>query len=532
MRSSVDAIVVRDNRVFAYGWAYSPKAAINKLRLDLLLVDGEKVQLPVSFGKLRDDVEQAFPGELNSRNSGWMVYSAWEGAAAKSIALSGEFDDGSAVSTLLYSPVQAQALAVAPMTFISRVAARARCWFGNAKEVEVVQPVYTAPEATDHVAYAIDCVRRELSEANQSRCTLIIDHTMGGGANLFSKQWMSARAATQPVMLRLSFDIPSLRFSLNIVLNDRVERFYFSNDQIVRELSRLTLIDEVFYNDAVSFPRPEAVPVWLSAFKRDLNIKLTIAVHDYLAICPSQFLLNDEGRFCAVPDLSECEWCLPRNENEFAPLFAARSISDWRRRWSAALFDADEIICFSASSKNLLLRAYPDLAENRVRVQPHRVQPFVNMPLIDRHAPLHLGVVGAINFHKGARVIQALAAEIARQKLPVRITVIGSIEVPCDTTVLNSTGPFDREALPDLMEEAGVNLCFLPSICPETFSYVTEEIMSLRMPLACFNLGAPADRVRAYEFGRVISCQEAGPLLESLQQFHQQLSLASFPQSL
>jgi glycosyltransferase involved in cell wall biosynthesis len=41
-----------------------------------------------------------------------------------------------------------------------------------------------------------------------------------------------------------------------------------------------------------------------------------------------------------------------------------------------------------------------------------------------------------------------------------------------------------------------VGLCLLPSIWPETFSYVTQELMSLGVPLVCFDLGAPAECVR------------------------------------
>jgi 1,4-dihydroxy-2-naphthoate octaprenyltransferase len=45
----------------------------------------------------------------------------------------------------------------------------------------------------------------------------------------------------------------------------------------------------------------------------------------------------------------------------------------------------------------------------------------------------------------------------------------------------------------------------VPSICPETYSYTTDEIMQMGYPLIVFDLGAPAERVKNYELGKIIS---------------------------
>jgi glycosyltransferase involved in cell wall biosynthesis len=65
----------------------------------------------------------------------------------------------------------------------------------------------------------------------------------------------------------------------------------------------------------------------------------------------------------------------------------------------------------------------------------------------------------------------------------------------------------------------------LPSIWPETFSFVAEELMSMQVPLCCFDLGAPAERVREYGLGRVIretdaeaALDAAGALLRSMRE--------------
>jgi hypothetical protein len=528
MKANVDAIVVRDNRVFAYGWAFEPAAVLKTLRLDVVLTDGAKVSLPLNYGKARPDVALVFPDDNQALYSGWMAYAAWEGAAAHSFSLNGTFEDGTDVSFHLPAAAVGVAAVVpaVPAPFSRRATSRVFKFLG-------VQPVetpaiveniaFTAPDGIS-AALVIDSLRSALIAAGQAKCTVAIDHDMGGGANHYRKHWMHGRATKRPVALLLGFEISSQRYFLEMTVSDISERFFMADDAIVDMLIRSDLVDEVFYNDAVSFPRPGDVPGWLLSFKRVAKVRLTMAVHDYFSICPSQFLLNDSGRFCHIPEIAECLRCLPRNENEFSTLFTARSITDWRSKWSSALIVADSIVCFSQSSKTLLMRAYPELGDAYLKIEPHEIEPFEWTPQVDMSAPLHLGVVGAIGIHKGARVLQALAEEIAKTGCNVRITVIGSVELPCDVTVLQSTGPFERGELPALIEKSGINLFLLPSICPETFSYVTQELMSLRMPLACFDLGAPAERVARYSRGRVLTCPDAGSLLEDLQRFHQDLA--------
>ena len=57
----------------------------------------------------------------------------------------------------------------------------------------------------------------------------------------------------------------------------------------------------------------------------------------------------------------------------------------------------------------------------------------------------------------------------------------------------------------DLLEQHRVTLAMLPSVCAETFSFVTAEFMEMQVPLAVFPIGAPAERVAGYGKGLVIS---------------------------
>jgi glycosyltransferase involved in cell wall biosynthesis len=158
-------------------------------------------------------------------------------------------------------------------------------------------------------------------------------------------------------------------------------------------------------------------------------------------------------------------------------------------------------------------------------VVPHRVD-FVpaRLPVLDHSAPLVIGVIGQISEQKGALVVQELLARIDRDHPDVRVVVIGEIEIPIKSPRLHVTGTYRREDLVELIEANRINLAFFPSICPETFSYVTEEMIRLELPIVAFDLGAPGERLRGYGKGRVCSEVSAESALSTLLGFHEELA--------
>lgn len=139
--------------------------------------------------------------------------------------------------------------------------------------------------------------------------------------------------------------------------------------------------------------------------------------------------------------------------------------------------------------------------------------------------PLNIGIVGTINLYKGSEIIKQMADIIQERHLPVTITVIGELEGVARTSTIKITGAFKRDQLPELIERGGANIFFLPSIWPETFSFVTEELMQLGVPLAVFDLGAPAERVATYIKGLIIPEVNAEQALEQLISFYNKIRI-------
>jgi glycosyltransferase involved in cell wall biosynthesis len=523
MKLGLDWLVVQGNRIFAYGWLFDEDVKIRHLQLRVLLDDGTEVFLPAYYGKKRSDVYDAYPDNLYTLFSGWMIYAAWDGSAAIVLALVGRLENGNSYECLLPFNTSVDSAAANALTRSTHGMLRARRLLAKLLVVGGDPLGWYRSFAIARISPAVVFVRNMLVEARVDRCVLVIDHDMGGGANHYRREWITQLLVSRPFVIVLTFEIQTLRYAFDIITVDGSKRHILGFDEPATSLAESGLIEEVMYNDAVSFPRPEDVPRWLVAFKKVPGTTLTVAIHDYLSVCPSQFLLNDRGRFCGVPDVSECRRCLVANENEFVGLFTSRLMPQWRIGWFAALAAADQILCFSSSSRTLLCRAYPSLDRTRITIKAHTITAFDRQPVISVAAPLHIGVVGAIGIHKGAGVIQALTAEIVRRGLHLKITIFGSLDLACDPEVIEITGVYRHSDLPSLIESTGANVFLMPSICPETFSYVTHELMSLNLPIVSFDFGAPAERLVNYRLGRVVPWVTSAKLLDALIQFHSDL---------
>ena len=514
-------LVTKYNRIFGSGWIFHPVMALSHLTLALRLADGTKASIPVQHSKASEYVYDAFPQHANAKRAGFVVYGGWRGGRLTETTMNAEFADGSIIR--IAAPfVALDDDRISPPVLPSRGQMR-RAWglLKRGRVSALVRKMLSSRRViTDGT---ISSIIGEITRVTAGRrVLLIVDHNLGGGANLYREQLIAKHRAAGRIVLLLCFDLASMDYILDIRGAARMS--FATQLEIVSQLAARDGLDEVFVNDAVSFPNPEHLARILTHLACAYPLPLTIAIHDYLTICPSQFLLNRNGRFCGVPPTEVCRTCLPENTFGFCSLAEDGAIESWRTVWRDCLAAASRILCFSNSSKELVRKAYPDLPEHKFDVRPHMIEHLpTRLPTIAREEPLHIGVVGHIGFHKGAEVVRRLAGEIEARRLAIRITIIGTVDADCNPVVVTSTGPYQMGRLPDLIENAGANLFLLPSICSETFSFVTQELIMMKLPVVCFDLGAPAERIAAYARGRVVPLGDASDLLDALIEFHASL---------
>jgi glycosyltransferase involved in cell wall biosynthesis len=325
----------------------------------------------------------------------------------------------------------------------------------------------------------------------------------------------------------LSFKLATMSFGVTVRDNRGSKNFEIAELDNLQFAFRHSKLKDVFINCAVSFPQPLMLQKFILALVRNNYSRLVVAVHEYFFICPSHFLLNNEGQFCGVPNIRQCNQCLPIHKDGFVSLTGARSISEWRDSWGTFLKRSDQILCFSTSSQILLKRAYPDLG-TRILLQPHSVAPIQVIHFDKRvNNILTIGVLGAISEHKGSLIVGDLARAIEATTTLVRIVVIGTLDSSVKSSAITVTGNYEHDRLADIVEKYKVNIVLLPSICPETFSYVAHETIGMGLPLACFDLGAQAELVRGSKFGLIASSQEGPSLLKELQKFNQLINASN-----
>jgi len=351
----------------------------------------------------------------------------------------------------------------------------------------------------------------------------LVDHEIGGGANKYRRELIEERLNEGQPILLLTYDQTWLALKLRFLYKEYDTSFLVFEPNELLQLTDHIAFGEILYNNLVSFDHCLDIVRLLQRMKEKTWAILTLVIHDFFPICPSYNLLNWQGVFCHVPeDLGECYKCLP--SNPFAAVENQQlDIGVWRKEWKNLFEMADCVLCPSQSALTLIKKIYP-LSPQQAIVRPHRVPKLFNKkPVLDFTSGLNIGVVGAINYAKGSEIVIEMAKLIHRGGLDARITVIGTLDRAPTLNNLTITGPYQLSELPDLIEKYRVNVCFLPSIWPETFSYVISELMQLGMPICCFDLGAQAERVREYELGRIITKVDAQTALQEIMRFFNEL---------
>lgn len=277
-------------------------------------------------------------------------------------------------------------------------------------------------------------------------------------------------------------------------------------------------ITEIVVNNLVGYKNTLDMLDIIASLKQD-GVRVSMRGHDYQSICPHFTLLNHKKEFCNLPNEYTCANCFRLNlhcDDEFLNktlMSGATDIKTWRTKWRN-FFDKylDEIIVFSECSKNLFLRAYPCL-QDKISVIPHKV-PQLRPVNTNKHRPVTIGILGDISsVHKGRDIVRQM--HYMGHNYSASVVVIGV----CGDTDIPSTGRYNVNDLTRIIENHNIDIIFIPSIWPETFSYTTSEAMSMNVPVACFNLGAPAERVREYDKGLVINDIDATNALQQIVKF-------------
>ena len=357
---------------------------------------------------------------------------------------------------------------------------------------------------------------------------LVITHSFGGGASEF------VRLKFKDVKLKLHVNNLDSAGNYRLILDPAgrdAESYRFSELQDLDRVIETFGVSALFINELVSYPRVlETIDFLLELKKKYSALRLEFFAHDYFSICPSFNLLDDHTRFCGIPtDLDVCDACLknnPRGKDFYGDVqrdYPDLRMQNWREAFLSLLIHCDRVTCFSRSSRDLFVRAYPDLA-SVIEVAPHQVDWVRRVNLIGSSERKNIAVLGNITLQKGAEVLVNLAAHLDQVQAPHQIHIFGVVDEPFNTHLdafhsVYKHNAYRKTDLPVLMEDYQVDIVLIPSIWPETFSYTTEEAIKMDLPVAVFDLGAPAERVRTYNKGLILRDMNPAEILGEIEGF-------------
>lgn len=337
------------------------------------------------------------------------------------------------------------------------------------------------------------------------------DHDLGGGATSYLVGKKNLHVNEGDAFFIIRYNFVQNYYPVLLYYGENKIKLYVNEQSEILKVLEFIGADEIWINELVTYPELYRFMDQIKEFSERNAVVLKMLMHDYFAVCPTVNLLNSDGKYCNAPECTECGSCFEICDPTFKEEFD--SIGIWRKNWKNFLSACSSIVVFSEDSKAILKRVYGDLPN--VELIPHQTG---YMTRIDKKYKLSdqlvIGLLGVLTKHKGAEIVKELVSQIEREGLDIRIALIGTAAEKIDSPVFSETGKYTRDSIPYLTLRQDIDVFLIPSIWPETFSYTAEEIMKMGMPVMCFDIGAPAERISKYEKGIVLPEMTAESILD------------------
>ena len=352
-----------------------------------------------------------------------------------------------------------------------------------------------------------------------SKNLLFIDFEMySGGAYIYSQNKIKS-------FINEGYNVITLRHH---AINDTFKIFFTNiNDKECIYLDHIAEFDiilnelnikYVFINNLVFLQNKKLCILFNSLVKNKKIYKyqLEYVFHDFFSICQSSFLVNSKNIFCGIPDTKICKECNVLEKD--------LDINIYRKMWYKLLSTTDRLTCFSKASYNIITNIYPNI-KDKLNIIPHEVLVHYNTKYNPtwKNDILNIGFFG--NFHpvKGSNIILELDNKLMNSNIKYSIKLFGEKTAYYNTRKhhnINYIGRYEKNNIPNLLNSHYIDIVIFPSICPETFSYVIQELMEAKVPIICFNLGAPAERVATYSKGYIADTISAEAMYKELLIFY------------
>ena len=244
-----------------------------------------------------------------------------------------------------------------------------------------------------------------------------------------------------------------------------------------------------------------------------LAIPYEVHVHDFAAFCPRVGLLGPNRRYCGEPEVTECEACISDTGRKDGLTFP---VAELRERSADLFAGASRVLVPSQDTASRIRRHFPavdpvviehgDDTEIAAPPPPRLARPSLPGGAANRLV-CRVAVIGAIGLEKGYEVLLACARDAAWRDLPLEFIVIGhSIgdERLLATGRVFITGEYRPEEAVEMIRAQQASIALIPSVWPETWCFTLTEAWQAGLNAVCFDIGAPAERIRRSGRGLVL----------------------------
>jgi len=259
---------------------------------------------------------------------------------------------------------------------------------------------------------------------------------------------------------------------------------------------------------------PDATANWIQRVCVVAGISYDVTMHDYLAVCPRIVMTTASNTYCGEPPLSQCETCIAT----IGSPFGHPAVAEWRARYGQLLAgarrrfvpsdDAAERLSRYFPNMDFVVRPPPEPRRNDARLRALEGKSLMTPGLtFSAERKLHVAVIGHVSGHKGFDILLNASRFARRTKAPIHFTIIGITDRDSDFNDLDNvtiSGRYNPSELLEIIQRESPDIAFLPSGCPETYSYTLSETVAAGVYPVVFDLGAMGQRVRSLGWGTVL----------------------------
>lgn len=322
---------------------------------------------------------------------------------------------------------------------------------------------------------------------------LMVNHGRGGGS-LRHMQELAAALQGQAVVYGLQAEGELLRLQPMTAVEGHAALYFapVADAGLLLDTLRQLGVGHVHFHHLIDLPEI------VLQLPETLGCSYDLTIHDYYLACPQVTLADAEGNYCGAPEADGCNRCLQQR-----PVAGVENIEHWRKQHLALLGGAERVFVPSRDTLQRIRGYFPQVQSWIYAPHGSAAMPAVQAVAPEPGAPLRVLVLGALSRFKGADVLEQVALQARRERLPLEFHLLGYGYRRLrgkPVSALEEHGAYMDAQVQERIAELQPHLIWFPGNCPETWSYTLSTALEAGLPVLATDIGAFSERLSGREW--------------------------------